>query len=60
MVEITKHTANYTRQTVHSKKEIEIKINNIINDLGKLFTEEKIALKGKSREDVIQMVLKIL
>lgn len=54
--EIRKLVANYTRPKVYSRNETEISINNLIEELGELFTTEKISLKGKSKEEAIQML----
>lgn len=54
--EIRKLVANYTRAKVYSRKETEMSINNLIEELGELFTTEKISLKGKSKEEAIQML----
>jgi hypothetical protein len=54
--EIRKLVANYTRAKVYSRNETEISINNLIEELGELFTTEKISLKGKSKEEAIQML----
>ena len=54
--EIRKLVANYTRPKVYSRNETEISINNLIEELGELFTTEKISFKGKSKEEAIQML----
>ena len=48
-----KSTANYTRDKVYSHKETQIAINDILADLSGLFTDEKVTIKGKTKEQAI-------
>ncbi len=54
--EMKKIVANHTRDKVHSRKETQIAINDILADLSDLFTDEKVTIKGKTKEEVIQML----
>ena len=54
--EIRKIVANYTRPKVFSRKETEMSVNNLIEEMDELFPTEKISLKGKSKEEAIQML----
>ena len=54
--EIRKLAANYTRDKVYSRKETQIAINDILADISGLFTDEKVSIKGKTKEQAIQML----
>lgn len=54
--EIRKLVANYTRPKVFSRNETEMSINNLIEEIDDMFATEKISLKGKSKEEAIQML----